>query len=100
MSFINTIQDLERLDQLIRLKSTGSPDDLANKMGVSKRTVFNLISRLKELGCPVYFNCSINSYCYQNHGKLSFRFNSMDNEGLKRITGGYSNFSIMQKYFI
>jgi len=100
MSFINTIQDLERLDQLIRLKSTGSPDELANKMNISKRTVFNLINRLKELGCPIYFNCSINSYCYLNQGKLNFRFNSLDNEGLNKISGGVQFFSIMQKYFI
>ena len=88
MSLIDDRQKLERLDQLIRLKATGSPDELAEKMGTSKRTIFRTINDLKEIGCPIYFDKHKNSYCYQYAGKLIIKFEVIDNNQLSQITGG------------
>ena len=71
MNFFDEIQRLDRLHHLIRLQITGSSDELAKKMEVSRRTVFRLIDILKEIGCPVYFNKYKNSYCYEYPIKLN-----------------------------
>ena len=65
MNFIDEIHRLERLHQLIRLQITGNADELAEKMQVSRRTVFRLIEIFRDIGCPVYFNSIKNSYCYE-----------------------------------
>ena len=71
MNLIDEIHRLERLDRLIRLRMTGSPDELAEKIGVSRRTAIRLVGILKkEVGCPIYFNKYKNSYCYEYPIKL------------------------------
>ncbi len=70
MSFIDDRLKLERLDQLIRLEATGSPDELAEKMNTTSRTIYRTMKDLKEIGCPIYFNKNKNSYCYKCPGKL------------------------------
>ncbi|MDL2314630.1 HTH domain-containing protein [Bacteroidales bacterium OttesenSCG-928-C19] len=88
MSLIDDRLKLERLDQLIRLKATGSPEELADKMNTSKRTIFRTINDLKEIGCPIYFDKQKNSYCYQHPGKLMIKFEVIDDKQLSQITGG------------
>ena len=70
MNLLDEIHRLDRLEQLIRLQMTGSPNELSEKMQISKRTVFRLIDILKEIGCPIYFNKEKNSYCYEEPVKL------------------------------
>ncbi len=43
MTFLEKIQIINRIDSLIRRKSTGNANELANKLGVSRRCVYNLI---------------------------------------------------------
>jgi predicted DNA-binding transcriptional regulator YafY len=70
MNLINEIYRLESLEQMIRLQSTGSLNELAKKMNVSRRTAMRWVGILKELGCPIYFDKHKNSYCYEYPGKL------------------------------
>ena len=65
MNIFKKIQQLERLDQLIRLKATGSPSQLAQKMEVSERTIYNLIDTLKAFGAPVLYSTSNQCYYYE-----------------------------------
>lgn len=68
--FLETLHQLERLDQLIRLKTTGTPGALANRLGISERTVYHLLEGLKSLGAEIRFCRSSGSYCYENHFRL------------------------------
>lgn len=94
MNFIDNKEKLERLDQLIRLKSTGSLDELAKKFNTSKRTICRTIKDLKEIGCPIYFSKEFNSYCYKYSGKLLIKFEPLDSTELHKIKGG-----ILKKIF-
>ena len=62
---------LQQLDQLIRLKCTGNPENLASKLGVSKRHVNNYIQTLKELGAEVSYCRTSESYVYLARYKLN-----------------------------
>ena len=64
MKFLEEIERLKRLDQLIRLKATGTPAQLASRLHVSERTVYNEILTLRLLGAPVEFCKVRNSYFY------------------------------------
>ena len=50
MSLIAQLQRLDRLDGLIRRKATGSSDQLAARLGCSRRTVYNLLKRCASWG--------------------------------------------------
>jgi predicted transcriptional regulator len=105
MSFINDKDKLERLDQLIRLKSTGNIDQLAEKFNTSRSTIDRTIKEMKEVGCPIYFSKEFNSYCYEYFGKLLIKFETLDDSLLNKVKGGLfkknfktSNSDVEQNY--
>jgi transcription initiation factor IIE alpha subunit len=58
MSRINRENLKVRILKLAYLKSTGSPDDLACRFGISKRSVKRIVSEIREDGqmiryCPI-----------------------------------------------
>lgn len=71
-----SFKTIERLDQLIRMKATGTPVNLANRLGISRRSLTNYISLMKENGAPIKFCFYRQSYYYDEEGsfKISFCF--------------------------
>ncbi len=74
MSVVKKINRLKALDQLIRLKSTGTPNELACRMQLSERQIFRYISDLKELGAQIEFNSDKNSYVYTDDIELHIEY--------------------------
>ncbi|GAA3610553.1 hypothetical protein Q4Q39_16455 [Flavivirga amylovorans] len=72
MSLHKYINRVEQLDQLIRLESTGSPEECAKKLSISKRSLYSLIDELKkDFKCPIIYNRSRRSYIYTKKGRIS-----------------------------
>ncbi|KPM33328.1 Hypothetical protein I595_231 [Croceitalea dokdonensis DOKDO 023] len=82
---------LERVDQLIRLKATGRPKNLAERLNVSQATVFRMIETMKELNAPVYYDLARQSYAYSEPTafKCGFFVEALDEEAQRDLTGGY-----------
>jgi AraC-like DNA-binding protein len=83
-----------RIDQLIRLKATGSPKELSNKLGISESHLYRIIRKMKEdAHCPIVFSKIENSYIYTNNGRLvvEFNFHIIEKESLNKIRGGEKN---------
>jgi len=74
MPAIKYINRLKAIDQLIKLKATGSPKELADKLGISERQIYKYISDLKVLGSKIQFDKFCNSYTYLTNGDLSIEF--------------------------
>ena len=74
MNFITQLERIERINLLIKTKSTGTPSQLANRLELSERRVYQLINLLKTLGAPVYFDKDRNSYCYSEDVRFTFGF--------------------------
>jgi predicted DNA-binding transcriptional regulator YafY len=66
MTFSELINALERLHQLIRLKATGSPQQLAAKFNVSVGTVKNLIQVFKDKNLPIRYSRKNGTYYYED----------------------------------
>jgi len=90
MNITDTKENLERMDQLIRLKATGTPKELALKFKVTERTVYRIIKQLKEIGCPVYYNKILETYCYRYEGRLMLKFEIkvIDNKDVSKMVNG------------
>ncbi|WP_316767591.1 HTH domain-containing protein [Pedobacter frigiditerrae] len=69
----------ERLDYLISSNSTGTRKQLAEKFGVSERTISRYLEMMNENGASIQYNRSKRSFCYQVPGRfivsLEFRSN-------------------------
>ncbi len=89
---------LERVDQLIRLKATGRPQQLASKLEVSVATVFRIIDTMKELEAPVTYDPIRQSYVYSELTFFRFGFfrQELSKQDQKRTFGGRSISSLTQ----
>ncbi len=76
MTFIQQLELIERVDQLIRLQATGSARDLAYRLGISKTKLYRMINIMKELNAPVEYDVTVQSYVYQEEVSLRFRFHA------------------------
>jgi len=68
------IQRLQRIDHLIRIKGTGSPAQLAKRVGISERSIYGYLNLMKDLGAPIRFCHYRESYYYDEEGGLIISF--------------------------
>lgn len=65
---------LSRIDSLIRIKGTGTPSELADKIGMSERSTYEYIRLMKDFGAPVLYSRQRKSYYYKEDGKFTISF--------------------------
>ncbi len=72
-SYEKQTERIKRLDDLIRLKMTGTPDHLAGKLEVSRRQIFRVIDTMKELGFPIEYDKENARYYYDEEAACKNR---------------------------
>ena len=96
------IELLERLDQLIRLKATGRPKQLAERLRVSEATVFRTIETMKEMNAPICYDIGRESYIYTETTRFRFGFylEDLDENTERSFSGGhgFNNMKILLKF--
>jgi len=69
------IDNINQLIELIKAEETGTPQELAVKMNVSKRMVHIYINLLKqEFKAPIEYNKKKQTYCFSEKGSLSLKW--------------------------
>ncbi len=71
---IKQIELIERIDQLIRLKATGSPTELAYRLDISKTKLYRIINTMRQLNAPVIYDVSLQSFVYEEAVGFKFGF--------------------------
>jgi predicted DNA-binding transcriptional regulator YafY len=64
MSILKYLDRIKQMDELIRRKATGSPDEFAEKVGLSRSALMKYIKLLKELNAPLEYDHNRQSYYY------------------------------------
>ena len=81
MSFIDHLDLLRRMDQLIRRKATGSPRAFAQRLDLSKASLYRHLDLLAELGASVVYCRLRQTFYYETEGRLYVAFVSQEEEG-------------------
>lgn len=71
---VEIFQRISRIDYLIRIKATGSPSELARRLGISERSVYEYLNLMKEFGAPIKFNNFRQTYYYDGDGMFNISF--------------------------
>ena len=74
MTFLEKLNLIERVDQLIKLKATGSTIELANKLNIARSTVYEIIETMKAMGADIEYCRQRKSFCYPKEVVLSIGF--------------------------
>jgi len=92
--FLVDLVKLDRLDNLIRRKATGSPEELAQRMGLSRSRLFQILSFLRiEMKAPIRYNRYVCSYEYEYLPKfyLGFEHDRLNETAIDNVYGGTEN---------
>ncbi|MGB5647455.1 DNA-binding protein [Muriicola sp.] len=92
MNTIKTLERLQRIHFLIEKECTGSPYELACKMNVSERSIYNLIDYLRDFEAIIRYDRSRKTYYYQNKFSLSLQISlsiGTDDEVTEILGGTY-----------
>ncbi len=90
MTFIEKLNLIERLDQLIRLKATGTADDLAEKLRISRRNVYMIMELMKSMDAPILYDITKKTFYYEYDCELSIGF--VEKQKIKGGEKKYLNF--------
>ena len=74
MYYDETLRRIKFIDQLIRIKGTGTAEKLAQRLGVSRATVYVYLNIMKENGAPIKFCKFRQSYFYDEEGSFAICF--------------------------
>ncbi len=73
-TILQQIALIERIDRLIRMKATGSPKQLSQKLSISKTKLYRVLNTMKELQAPVIYDATLQSFIYEEPVDFSFGF--------------------------
>lgn len=93
MSILKYIERVKRMDDLIRRKATGSPDEFASRLNISKSMLMYELNDLKSLGAEIDYCQSSRSYVYTKTFSLV-----IDKEAIG-IKGGSNAFADLNRPF-
>ncbi|UKJ07502.1 hypothetical protein [Solitalea lacus] len=94
MAIIKYFKKLQSIDSLIRRKATGNQEEFALKLNMSRSMLNEYLREMKELGFPISYCKSRNSYYYARNGKLvnTLFDNEVEKEELRHYKGGLGTF--------
>ena len=98
MGLKKSLDRIEYLDYLIRRKCTGTPKELAEKLGISERWVYEILNELKhDFDCPIKYSRRRRSYVYTCSGSLVIEF--MSEEEQRSLGAGFKVSASFYEFF-
>lgn len=90
MNFIKQIERLQMLNKLIKEERTGTPDELANRLGISRRNLYDMIETLKCWGVDIRYERKSATFRFEDDDRIevSFSLNIIKAGETKKIIGG------------
>jgi len=100
MNFSHTIERLQLLHSLISQKRTGSPEELAQRLGVSRSCLYNMIEKLKSFQLPVIYSRKMGSFYYKQdvEFELNMKINIIEEEESMKINGGNLTYFLPSRF--
>lgn len=96
MTFFETIERVSRLHSFIKEEKTGKPEMLADRLGISRASLYKLVDELKSYDAPIDYSRRRETFFYTKCFDLQLLCSiSIINEEqeLKKVIGGCHFFS-------
>ena len=77
MSLIKYVHRINRMDNLISLRATGTPDEFADKLSIRRSTLFKNLQELRELGLAIKYSPGRRSYFYTDNRRIKITIESI-----------------------
>lgn len=77
MSLIKYIERLRRMDSLISMMATGTPEEFAEKLGIRRSTLFQSLQEMREMGVNIKYSCIRQSYYYTDNRRIKIKLENI-----------------------
>jgi hypothetical protein len=77
MSLLKYVERLRRMDSLISMMSTGTPEEFADKLGIRRSTLFQSLQEMREMGVDIKYSYVRQSYFYADNRRIKIRLESI-----------------------
>jgi hypothetical protein len=64
MQFYKTVERIHYANQLIKLESTGTPNEFAQRLHLKRSQIFVFLEELKDYGAPIRYSRIHETYYY------------------------------------
>ena len=106
MNYIELIEKVAILNELISQKQTGTPEEIAERLRISRSTLYNIIDELKLRGIDIKYSRSRCTFYYNNDVLVDIQISIKslteidDVDELKNISGGCKISSLFSEIFL
>ncbi|MCX6254352.1 MAG: hypothetical protein NTV31_07735 [Bacteroidia bacterium] len=77
MSLIKYIERLRRMDTLISMRATGTPEEFAEKLGLRRSTLFLSLQEMREMGVDIKYSWIRQSYYYADNRRIKIKLENI-----------------------
>jgi len=92
MNFIKQIDRIKKTHNLIQKQQTGTPDQFAKKLYISRSHLYNVVESLRDCGAIIKYSKKSESFYYDTPFDLELHYSLkiISNDETKEIFGGFS----------
>lgn len=83
------INRLKRMEELIRKGSTGTPEEFASKMNLSRSAIMIYIKEMREMGASISYCSARQTYCFEKPVQFQFGFKPLTPEDMSKRNAGF-----------
>lgn len=109
LDLFKQVEILQRFEKLIQNEKTGNPQNLSNRLRVSRSQLYRLIGILKDYGAPIDYNRTKETFFYKHPYRININFTleNLSEEDVKYTEGGsffskfcFSPFFATERFYI
>lgn len=91
MLVIEDLKQLHKVHIMIQQKKTGSPEEFASELCVSRRKMYYLLDAIKSLGAPISYSRTKHTFFYTRDFDMDISMRIRENgcEEWQELSGGY-----------
>ena len=95
MKLFEFLDRISMMHRLVQRRGTGSPCELAGRLGVSRTSLYELIDELRSRGAPILYSKSSRTFYYSEPFDVSVTctFRTLSAVEEREISGGFKFFS-------
>jgi hypothetical protein len=82
MILIKYIERLRRIDYLISMMSTGTPEEFAEKLGIKRSTLFQSLQEMRVMGVNIKYSFIRQSYYYADNRRIKIKLENTLSENI------------------
>ncbi len=101
MKALEQFERLQRINNLLKAEKTGTPDEFAAQLHISRRQLYEYINFIKDLGVEVSYSKHRKTFYLNNGHELSVHYGIkvVSKEEAIKINGGFLSNNLKRAFF-